>query len=309
MSKHALCVWAIAAVFMAPDSALAWTRPGHSVTAAIAWDDLAGTDRGVIEALTALLPAHPDRGPFEVAAGRATGDDRTRRLALECARWPDDARGTLWDHPTWHYAFRPLVRAEDAPPAKPKDDPIGDAQEAFALNVRVLANGLASDAERAVALCWVMHLVGDIHQPLHTAQLFSAAFPNGDRGGTLQFVKDPQTGEAISLHWFWDDAVNRAGEPEAVVARARELETGLPRANLEELGAPAHARDFAAWAAESHALATSLGYRAGLAAGASKETAAVLPADYVSAATQAAERRAVLAGHRLADVLREALGR
>src|SRR5262249_1359692 len=139
--------------------------------------------------------------------------------------------------------------------------------------------------------------------------LFSKSFPTGDRGGTLQFVKDPQTTETVTLHWFWDDAVNRAGEAEAVTARARELESALPRAALPELATGAHAGDFAAWAAESHALAKSLAYRPGLSAGASKETAATLPADYVEAASRAAERRAVIAGHRLADLLREALAR
>jgi S1/P1 nuclease len=32
----------------------------------------------------------------------------------------------------------------------------------------------SSDGERkAIALAWLFHLVGDIHQPLHTAQLFT----------------------------------------------------------------------------------------------------------------------------------------
>jgi hypothetical protein len=40
-----------------------------------------------------------------------------------------------------------------------------------------------NDAERrAVALAWLFHLVGDIHQPLHTTELFSVEYPNGDRG-------------------------------------------------------------------------------------------------------------------------------
>jgi hypothetical protein len=36
---------------------------------------------------------------------------------------------------------------------------------------------------KAIALAWLFHLVGDIHQPLHTAQLFNADYPQGDRDG------------------------------------------------------------------------------------------------------------------------------
>lgn len=35
-------------------------------------------------------------------------------------------------------------------------------------------------ARKAIALAWLFHLVGDIHQPLHTAQLFMADYPQGD---------------------------------------------------------------------------------------------------------------------------------
>ena len=48
-------------------------------------------------------------------------------------------------------------------------------------NQRKVAN--ETDPERkAVALAWLFHLVGDIHQPLHTAQLFTVEYPKGDRG-------------------------------------------------------------------------------------------------------------------------------
>jgi hypothetical protein len=121
-------------------------------------------------------------------------------------------------------------------------------------------------------------------------------------------VRDPQSHEPVTLHWFWDDAVERIGEPDAVVARARELAARLPRASLGELAQRAHTGDFPRWARdESRPLAASLAYRSDVKPGASAEIAVTLPIDYVAATTQAAERRAVIAGYRLADVLREAL--
>ena len=53
---------------------------------------------------------------------------------------------------------------------------------ALAENESVVRN--QNDGEqRAIALAWLFHLVGDVHQPLHTAQLFTVDYPQGDRGG------------------------------------------------------------------------------------------------------------------------------
>ncbi|HTO53625.1 MAG TPA: S1/P1 nuclease [Myxococcota bacterium] len=302
-TPYRICGLFCAVVLLSAGAAQAWTRPGHMVTAGIAYLDLAEHDPDVIERIAALLALHPDRGPFEVAAGRALGDERTRRLMLECARWPDDARGTHYDHPSWHVALRSIRES-----GKPDDKLFGDAIEAFALNAHLLASSFAPDADRAVALCWLMHIAGDMHQPLHSAQRFTPQFPDGDHGGALEFVKDPQTGEPITLHWFWDDSVNRNGEPDAVMTRARELWTKLPRSSFKELSHPVHARDFPSWAQdESYPLAVSLAYRQDLRFGATKETATALDPKYVEDATQAAEKRLTLSGYRLADLLREAL--
>ena len=296
---------AAAALLLAVTStspALAWTRPGHMVSAAIAYDELKARDPTALAQILEILAHHPDPGPFEVAGGRATGEERDRRLFLQMARWPDDIRGGPQDHPTWHYAQRPVVDRNAPPPVTPADRLDGDAIEALALNIRVAGNPNAPAADRAVALCWVMHVLGDIHQPLHAAQQFSARFPKGDRGGGLQHVIDPQTGLPISLHWFWDDSVNRLGEADAASARARGLETRLPRKAFAELATPVAADQVPAWQAESYALAGPVVYE-GLVAGASAAEAKPLSPQYVAKATQAAERRLTLAGYRLADLL------
>ncbi len=49
---------------------------------------------------------------------------------------------------------------------------------------KILFSGRKSEAERkGIAVTWLFHLVGDIRQPLHTAQLFTVEDPNGDRRG------------------------------------------------------------------------------------------------------------------------------
>ncbi len=296
-----LLATALALTLHAP--AQAWTRPGHMVTAAIAYDELAARDPKALQKLLLIAAQHPDRGPFEVAVGRATGDERARRLFMELARWPDDVRGGAQDHPTWHHALHPVIDPRSPPPKTPSGDSAGAADEAFALNVKVASDPKAPTADRAMAIAWVFHIAGDIHQPLHTAQLFSGRFPNGDRGGGLQHVRDPKTGEPISLHWFWDDSVNRDGEPDQALARARDLTTRYPRSAFPELGhSPAAAAAFSAWRNESYRLAGPLAYRADLVSADSAEKAPALPPAYVADVTAQAERRLTLAGYRLADI-------
>src|SRR5262249_48370578 len=152
------------------------------LSAAIAYDDLAASDPAVLDKITKLIAAHPDHAAFEVASGSARGRERGRAQMLECARWPDDARTTPYDHPTWHYTSFP-VAPRDPPHPPGARDATGQAIEALELNLRVAANPRAPAADRAVALCWVMHIGGDMHQPLHTASLFGPTFPNGDSGG------------------------------------------------------------------------------------------------------------------------------
>jgi S1/P1 Nuclease len=77
---------------------------------------------------------------------------------------------------------------------------------ALAENERVIMK--ETDPERkAIALAWLFHLVGDMHQPLHTAQLFTVDYPQGDRGGNEICVRVTQTGQPMDLHRFWDGVI------------------------------------------------------------------------------------------------------
>ena len=76
----------------------------------------------------------------------------------------------------------------------------------MAENESAVKNG--SDPERrAIALAWLFHLVGDIHQPLHTAQLITVDYPQGDRGGNEICVRVTQAGQPMDLHRFWDGVI------------------------------------------------------------------------------------------------------
>ena len=74
-----------------------------------------------------------------------------------------------------------------------------------------LIRGTASDAEKAVAIAWLEHLIGDIHQPLHTSAKTTDSNPKGDQGGNLFLLtpKGTPTDKQENLHWFWDSMIVR----------------------------------------------------------------------------------------------------
>lgn len=287
-------------------AAMAWSRPGHMVTAAIAYEELRAQDPKVLEHIIALAERHPDRGAFELASGRAQGEERGRRIFLELARWADDTRGSIYDHPTWHYSSRPLIKKASPPPSAVDDVPPGSAIEAFALNFSVASDARAPQSERAIAVCWVMHLVGDMHQPMHSVSQFSQRHPTGDRGGNFQYVRDPQTNEAVTLHWFWDDAASREDAPDEVTKRAQEFMRRLPRAQFKELKPFKGSGDFSSWADESYQLAESVAYGPDLQASDTGDQAPKPSPRYLELSSQVAEQRLTLASYRLTDVLRRA---
>ena len=71
--------------------------------------------------------------------------------------------------------------------------------QAIALSRQKLAAGVP-DSQRAIYICWLNHLIADLHQPLHSTSLFSRiSLPRGDRGGNFIPVQDDST-----LHVYWD---------------------------------------------------------------------------------------------------------
>jgi len=163
----------------------------------------------------------------------------------------------------------------------------------------------ALESTKAVALCWIFHLIGDVHQPLHTITLFTTQFPplEGDRGGTRFYIRVGEGARTISLHTFWDDLILGSERFQNVrnTATALRLQRTHARTQLPELTETR----FEGWARqESFGLAKEQAYRNGQLRGSKdQQNGDVLPADYIATVKPLAERRIVLAGYRLADVL------
>jgi hypothetical protein len=336
MSKYISTLWLAAVLGLLTTNLYAWDHPGHMTSAAIAFAEIQRERPDLIDKIGLLMLKHPDPAPFWVSAVDAKSEERTRRMFIEAARWPDDAKFTRDDRPTWHSARWPVL-ADDAPPEAIQlvesrhGQPTGNAIEALVLHAGILFNPEANPDERALALSWMMHIVGDMHQPLHVSDLFSKDFPTGNAAGTLAYVWDPLRDSAMPLHILWDSNVMRSTELETVDGYARDLIAKYPRSALPELSPYTGSEDFRKWAWESHQLALDWAYDIeakpdpNLEADADRvianmvnyilngispvEEAPAVPDEYWEKVQKHAGRRVALAGYRIADVVLAAVDR
>lgn len=332
MSRAFFGFIAVMLVCIFTSGARAWDHPGHMTTANIAYAEIERMRPDLMEKIGLLFLAHPDPAPFWVAAGEAKGEERARRMFLECARWPDDSKFTNNDRLTWHTARWAVVAKEAPAEAKAavearRGKPYGQGLEALALNYGMLWNPESSPTERVWALCWLMHVLGDLHQPMHVSDLYSQQFPAGNMAGSMGYVMDPVSKAPITLHILWDSNVLRLPTLEAVDKATAQFIRKYPRSALPELKAnpvsnPNHFRE---WAQESHQVAIDWAMDVDMAVDPDKDQtseelvkkmvnfilngvapvddAPDLPEGYWEKLQNTAERRITLAGYRLADLL------
>ena len=309
---------ALFAVLLLPlcPRASAWSAPGHMIVTSISYDQLTPAER---EKFDAILRAHAKYATWKKTypAAGLPGVPLEKFVAMLASLYPDEIRNhdNPETCPEWHYIDYPLLPPDF--PLKPAPTPGDDVLTGIAKSSKAVKNLSKSfdTRTRAKMLSFLLHLVGDVHQPMHCETLFDDNFkePDGDRGGNNAWVKPPG-GHAIKLHAFWDQLFGSSGQlfrpvPVTMILasehRAAELAPKFPRSALPEL--TNHTTPLG-WSHESRALAISDGWRRhSLAYGLTEATAAELPADYEEKAHAIGDRQVALAGHRLADYLHEAL--
>jgi len=292
----------------------AWNRGGHLTTGAIAYQELKATNPAVVDRIVEIMNSTPT--PLLIKRRldeESTPDSKAERLFMEMATWPDEVRppseySKAFHHDTWHYInfiYVPPVTPDTF--IKPEEVTTERIYEAFARNADIVADPKVSDAEKAVALCWIFHLVGDVHQPLHTTAMFNSEFPEGDRGGNLTKIRVTPTGKVINLHSFWDGAVIGSSNIKAARNKSVKLRTEFPKESLPQLANRFYATPvtFESWGQqESAPLAVSVAYDGGKLLDYSKSDGAYeLTQSYVAKAKETADAQLTLAGYRLAAVL------
>ena len=279
----------LAAALLQPGAARAWGHEGHAVVAAIARTYLTPSARAEVDALLA-----------------ADADTLTAPDMLSRASWADAWRSSHRETAEWHFAdieldHPDLTSACHGFPAPAKPASAGPAEDCVVGRISAFAAELADpatpQAEKILALKFVLHFVGDLHQPLHASD-------NHDHGGNCARLAlgGPQT---TNLHSYWDTTVVEAlGEdPVALAAGLRAQITPADR-RLWERGDPK------AWALESFDVARATAYALHSPPGCAPDAAPIsLPAGYDVAARKAAALQLERAGVRLALVLNRSLSR
>ena len=298
--------------------ARAWNSTGHQVIAEIAWRNLTPAARAKV---LALLKEHPHFARrLDSPEPNSEPVDYALRVFQRAATWPDMMRSARADekeyhHSAWHYVDFPIIpegtdrekltlppTSDKLEPGKPPENIL----QALEWSQQRLKNPDAPAAEKAVALAWLEHLVGDIHQPCHAVGLFSKDYPAGDRGGNLFMVK--YHGNVTNLHTFWDDLLGGYMSFKLIDAVTDKVVEEHPRPSLEKELAVTKPTD---WAAESFALARDVVYGGGKLKGVTRDASTAdkgattpdLPEGYDKTARDAAHLRVALAGYRLANLL------
>jgi len=309
VKRRILFVFAALFLALACRPAFAWNSIGHMAVAYVAYQKLTPAERARVAVLLRLNPYYKKWLTF-IPAG-ASHADRDMYVFMMAATWPDEIKamnshytGTdtppkvepaaLNDgyaahraHKYWHFVNTPMGGNDLAPLTVPTlIEKIAAFRAALGSNI--------PNVLKSYDLVWLIHLVGDVHQPLHCVTRVSAANPKGDEGGNLVLV----TGPAKELHAFWDTVLGD-GDTKAFM-KAVHVAAALPSPD------PSLVTDDKAddWAAESYNLAKSVVYVDPVGAGNGPFT---MTPSYTAKAQQIAQQRISLAGTRLATFLKEAL--
>lgn len=318
MFRFALAL--VLVTFLVLPSARAWDGTGHQVVAGIAWDNMTATAR---QKAIDLLNGAPSNACLKVlfATDARALETRQREFFIRAATWPDLIRTgpcQSLSHPNWHFTdhfwkgFSGGTGAnapKDSGIATPATNAVGQLTE-FRPIVACAMKPCDTAANRAEDLAWILHLVGDTHQPLHNAARVTAQFPNGDRGGN-DFLLGPGKTKT-PLHTYWDhivdtsiaiEASEKPNHAMAYIDRVINLvERAHPRSSLEGELKPG---DFAAWSDEGFQSAEEVAYPASLKP---KSKAHPTPSEeYRAEVFATAERAIALGGYRLANLLNQTL--
>lgn len=278
------------ASLITPQPARAWDGTGHKVVARIAWESMTPLARA--RAIQLLNAAAPSSGLF--ALRPAAGPNRDRDFFVAAATWPDVIKtngvtGHSFSRPDWHFRDQ-FWRLQNGTPADVNMPPHGDLLERLRDFSDSVGNTSIPRARRARYLAWLIHLVGDAHQPLHDSSRLPPEVV-GDSGGNSFKLPGPS-----NLHSYWDHILTNNSGGATVGALAARLRSEHPQSQFQSVPG-----DLTEWT------------RAGLEISKRDVYDGVQPMKtpddaYRRKALGIAESQIALAGYRLAALLNASLG-
>eukprot|EP01017_Pseudomicrothorax_dubius_P001625 TRINITY_DN0_c581_g1_i2.p1 TRINITY_DN0_c581_g1~~TRINITY_DN0_c581_g1_i2.p1 ORF type:complete len:325 (-),score=73.93 TRINITY_DN0_c581_g1_i2:98-1072(-) len=274
----------------------AWRDYGHGVIAEIIKQELLERNPDIyakVEKIAGFIGNITDGGNDAFHESFAWIDDMRDRMGI-----------TLWDK--WHFINKPinddgLMNLED--PEKGENLLWGLRLAQAALN-KPAKNRRISDPtiERSMMMRIFLHLMGDIHQPLHTSNRYTIDKNQGDMGGNRFYIQ--YNGVVYDLHTFWDcGALTFPDYPrpwtaealQSIIDTANIIKGRYPRSLLQ----PPKDDQYTNWIQNSYNLARNVVYGplTNIAA------PATITVEYYNTALDTVQKQLALAAYRAADIL------
>jgi hypothetical protein len=290
----------------------AWFGFGHMAVAYVAYQKLTPEKRILVAKLLKKNPYYKTKWKAMIPAG-TPADQQDMMYFMIAATWPDQIKakdsGYISDgpdggnrpptgteasqnigysdknmHKYWHFVDTPFTQDGTKPlPAIPQ--PNAESE------IDVLRHALSSsksDKLKSYDLVWLLHLVGDVHQPLHSSTRVGSADLQGDNGGNNVKLSDPSK----ELHAFWDGLPGDSSNVTDVIAYGKTLTAADPL-----LAQKSSAAD---WINESFDIAETTVYSSPIGTG---DGPFSITQAYKDNAKKIANERVELAGERLANLI------
>lgn len=303
----------LSAVICLSAPAFAWDETGHKITAYIAWQRMTPEVREKVVKILLSAPEDSQIGTFYLPYGSRSVDTRKREYFMLVATWADiirdknfDTRYKKYNNGNWHF-YDNLWMVKDGKVEFLKGPAEGGKLIEKLAEFDKLIRSPASNPEKAVAIAWLEHLIGDLHQPLHTTGRAFRDGDTGDQGGNLFLLtpKGTPADRSDNLHRFWDGVIGRNMPNTADACEADYLDPigqmimkEYPYSKLQSRLANGK---FEVWEKEGVAIATTEVYNG--------VTRYEKPSDdYRKKALKIGEERLALAGYRMGDLFNEVFG-
>ena len=225
---------------------------------------------------------------------------------VESAVWADDNKDIEFGAFTmWHYVDTAYIMPDfqGEIEVEPMNVTWAIDQMKKTLNS---SNTPSFNSDLALSFSWryLIHLIGDLHQPLHASQMYSKIFPNGDMGGNLFNVTYPNNPQIKNLHALWDAWVDQYGSMYAPLNNSQWEENGQIAANItsqfprSKVEARLNILNVKAWADESYELSKNTVYD-------SISINSTPTDEYIARGRRVVNEQLAVGGYRLADVMQK----
>lgn len=311
LQKRVSVFLVVASTLLMSVPGFAWNEAGHKITAYIAWQRMTPEVRAKVFNTLLAAPEDAQLSTFYAPFGSRSEAARQREFFMIVATWADiirdknfPVRQKNYAHSDWHYSDTFWEYKDGKVNTLPPPDDGGKALEKLVGFDKVIRSK-APDTEKAIAIAWLVHVIGDIHQPLHTSARVTSGNKKGDQGGNLFFLTPKGTPRAQqqNLHWFWDSIISTDRPNTKDLCDADYLdpiaEAIMKQYPYDKLKGEIADGKFDVWKEESFKIASTEVFRG--------VSWFEMPSDkYKKKAVEIAERRLALAGYRMGDLFNSA---